>query len=128
MAELGTTLGEQLRRVVNGISEGTDGVCHPDLGISRASVTLAEIDAQRAEGWPDFHPEDYCHRCGGRNVGSWFVDSDRFDAAFGSPSEHPYQGIVCPGCFVEAHEQATGLRCTWKLEPATPFRPVEASD
>ena len=85
------------------------------------SVTIEEIDEQRRKGWVDFHPEDYCHRCGGRNP-SWSVDSDRFNAAFGPPSEHPYQGIVCPGCFVEAHEAATGLTCSWELVPATPFR------
>lgn len=96
----------------------------------KPSVTLAEIDEQRAKGWPDWHPEDYCHRCGGRNVPSWFVDSDRFNAAFGPASEHPYNGIVCPGCFVEAHETVTGLTATWMLVPdrLTPFRPLEAHD
>lgn len=91
----------------------------------KPSVSLAEIDEQRKKGWPDFGPEDYCHRCGGRNVRSWSIDSDRFNAAFGPPESHPYQGIVCPGCFVEAHEKATGLACTWKLVPDTPFRPTE---
>jgi hypothetical protein len=94
----------------------------------KPSVTLDEIDDQRGRGWPDFHPEDYCHRCGGRNIPSWFVDSDRFNAAFGSSSEHPYQGIVCPGCFVEAHEQATGLRTTWRLVIDQPFRPIDGDD
>lgn len=93
------------------------------------SVTLAEIDEQRSLGWPDFHPEDYCHRCGGRNVASWFTDSDRFNMAMGQPAEHQWQGIVCPGCFVELHEAATGLRCTWKLEPDPNgfFRPEHCS-
>lgn len=87
------------------------------------SVTVAEINAQREKGWVDFHPEDYCHRCGGANP-SWFIESDRFNLAFGPPAEHPYQGIVCPGCFVLAHEKATGMRTTWKLVPtdAHPFR------
>ena len=49
---------------------------------------------QRAAGWPDWHPEDYCHRCGGRNA-SWHVDSDRFNAAMGKPSEHRWNGIIC---------------------------------
>lgn len=83
----------------------------------RLSVTLAEIDEQRDKGWPDFHPEDFCHRCGGKNVRSWSVDSDRFNAALGYPNEHPYDGIVCPGCFVELHEQATGLQTVWRLAP-----------
>lgn len=89
----------------------------------RPSVEVEEIAEQRRLGWPDFHPEDYCHRCGGRNR-SWFVASDRFNAAFGPPSEHPYQGIVCTGCFVEAHEAATGLRTTWELVPAEHFHPA----
>lgn len=94
----------------------------------KPSVKLSEIDEQRALGWPDFHPEDYCHRCGGRNP-SWWVDSDRFNMAFGPPEQHPYQGIVCPGCFVEAHEKATGLHCTWMLvpDPTTPFRSIESN-
>lgn len=88
------------------------------------SVTIAEIDEQRRLGWPDFHPEAFCHRCGGKNVPSWFVDSDRFNMALGPPAEHEYNGIVCPGCFVELHERATGMRTTWKLvpDPTTPFR------
>lgn len=78
-----------------------------------------EIVRQRALGWPDFHPEDYCHLCGGVNP-SWWVDSDRFNTAF--PDE-PHI-IVCPGCFTVAHEAATGLRCSWRLSPSTPFRPA----
>lgn len=87
------------------------------------SVTLDEIDRQRELGWPDFHPEDYCHRCGGRNL-SWFVESDLFNTAY--PGRHPYNGIVCPGCFVEAHERATGLTTTWELRPTLshPFRQI----
>lgn len=93
----------------------------------KPSVTLDEINEQRSKGWPDFHPEDYCHRCGGRNVSSWWVDSDRFNLAFGPPEQHPYQGIVCPGCFVDAHEKASGLTASWRLlpDPQTPFRPMQ---
>lgn len=90
------------------------------------SVTLEQIAEQRAKGWPDFHPEDYCHRCGGRNC-SWFVDSDRFNAAMGPFGEHRWNGIVCTGCFVALHAEATGLTATWELVPATQFRPKEAN-
>ena len=82
---------------------------------------LATMATQRAAGWPDWHPEDYCHRCGGRNA-SWHVDSDRFNAAMGPPTLHRWNGIICPGCFVELHEAATGLTATWTLSPDTPFR------
>lgn len=85
---------------------------------------LREIARQREQGWPDFHPEDYCHRCGAPNP-SWTVDSDRFNTAMGRPETHQWEGIVCVGCFIYLHEQATGLTCTWKLVPETPFRPKE---
>lgn len=55
---------------------------------------------------------------------SWYADSDRFNIAMGSPSEHQWNGIICPGCFVQLHEQATDLITTWTLVPAPnhPFR------
>ena len=64
--------------------------------------------------------EDRCQRCRGKNVSSWFVDSDRFNlavTALGLDSG----AIICPGCFVEGHEAATGSLTTWKLLPAEPF-------
>lgn len=88
------------------------------------SVTLADIDKQRELGWPDFHPEDFCHRCGGKNL-NWFVDSDRFNLAMGQPDVQPFNGIVCPGCFVTLHEEMTRLTCMWKLVPYTNFKPKE---
>ena len=77
-------------------------------------VTLAEIERQRVTGWPDFHPEDYCHKCGGRNLSTWSVYSDRWNFAMGSPLE-----IVCPQCFVKRWEDATGLVAHWRLVPET---------
>lgn len=93
----------------------------------RLSVAIDEINEQRSKGWPDFHPEDFCHRCGGKNVWSWSVDSDRFNLALGEEGDRLWQGIVCPGCFVELHEEATGLRACWRLEPdpQTPFRWID---
>lgn len=85
-------------------------------------VELDDIDDERERGWPGFHPEDYCHKCGNRNTPSWWVDSDRFNAAFGPPDQHPYNGIVCPPCLVLAHEAATGLTASWRLVPDH-FRP-----
>lgn len=88
-------------------------------------VTLFEIDEQRSLGWPAFHPEDYCHRCGIKNI-SWFVDSDRFNLAMdGLSFKHLWNGIICIQCFVELHEAKTGLRCTWTLTPGGPFKPIE---
>lgn len=89
---------------------------------------VAHVAAQRAKGWTDFHPETICHRCGGVNVPSWWVDSDRFNLAMGPHVGHQWNGIVCPGCFVVLHEEATGLRCTWTLVPdqGSTFRPIES--
>lgn len=76
------------------------------------SVTPEEIQDQRAQGWPDFHPEDYCHRCGRRNF-VWFADSAQWNLAEGGP-----EGILCPTCFTDDHEKATGEACSWRLAPA----------
>lgn len=60
--------------------------------------------------------EDYCQRCGGDNIWSWNVPSDRFNAAMEALGLHAGV-IVCPVCFVDGHELATGMRSTWTLVP-----------
>ena len=65
------------------------------------------------------HPEDFCELCGGKNP-VWSVDSDRWNMALDRAV------IACPSCFIAAHEAATGMTCMWKIEPATPFRWIEA--
>lgn len=72
------------------------------------------------------HSEDHCQRCGAPNP-SWFVDSDRFNAAMDALGLTSAV-IVCVGCFVEGHEKATGMTCSWKIAPATPFRWPEELD
>lgn len=76
------------------------------------SVDPATIPAQQAAGWPDWHPEDYCHRCGRRNI-SWYTDSAVWNQVHGGSGP-----IWCPVCFVTAYEQTTGLRPSWRLAPA----------
>lgn len=64
------------------------------------------------------HTEGFCERCQKRNP-VWSVDSDRYNMGL-------YRGeIVCPSCFIFAHEQATGMRCRWDLVPATPFKWID---
>lgn len=64
-------------------------------------ITQAELDAQRRKGWTDFHPEAFCHRCGGPNV-SWHVDSETWNAVMRPAGETGRWGeIICPVCFVE---------------------------
>jgi len=70
-----------------------------------------QIEKQRAMGWPDFHPETYCHRCGRPNIPSWSVDS-----ALWNQAAEPHE-ILCPICFVTAYEERTGLKDVihWRL-------------
>lgn len=91
-------------------------------------VALPYIDQQRAEGWPDMHPEHYCHRCGGRNI-SWWTDADTWQKVM--PSPDPWNGIVCVNCFGELAEQIAPLQ-SWHLQLDTDTRHaaafMEASD
>lgn len=64
------------------------------------------------------HPEHFCQRCGGRNP-NWFVASDRYNTAV-NRSE-----IICPTCFVFAHQEATGMKCLWELIPGSHFSWIE---
>ncbi len=79
---------------------------------SSLGVTPAEIEEQREKGWPDFHPEDYCHRCGAPNIVPWFTVSELWNVAV--PDEER-KTVLCPRCFVAAYEEATGEECCWKL-------------
>lgn len=81
---------------------------------SVAAVLPEEVIRQRALGWPDFHPEEFCHRCGRRNVSSWYVDSDLWDAAT-EGRERGGVDILCPPCFVELFERASQTSCSWEL-------------
>lgn len=67
--------------------------------------------------------EEPCDRCGGPNLWSWSAPSDRFNvavAAIGLTSG----AIICPVCFVDGHEIATGLRTNWTLDPREPFHHI----
>lgn len=76
------------------------------------SVTLSEIALQHELGWPDFHPEDYCHRCGHRNV-SWHAPSPLWNAVMDYPNER-WNGIVCMTCFVQLATER-GIEARWRL-------------
>ena len=67
----------------------------------RARITQAELDAQKRAGWIAFHPETYCHRCGGPNI-SWHVDSETWNRVMRPDGETGrWSEIICPTCFVE---------------------------
>jgi len=67
------------------------------------AVPLPVIAEQRARGWPDLHPEDFCHRCGHRNL-SWYVDSALWVEAW-AQAEPGIQSVLCPQCFAELWEK-----------------------
>ena len=79
-----------------------------------SSVPVEEIDHQRSLGWPDFHPEDYCHRCGNRNVECWFAPQDTWTEALPLIGRQ-WAHIICPQCFTKLHEKATGRQEIWEI-------------
>lgn len=75
------------------------------------SIDPATIPDQQAQGWPDFHPEAYCHRCGRPNIG-WYADSAIWNEVHGGSGP-----IWCPVCFARAYEEKTGQQVSWRLAP-----------
>ncbi|AWY05348.1 hypothetical protein SEA_MEMENTOMORI_94 [Microbacterium phage MementoMori] len=89
----------------------------------KQAVTVAYIRRQKAKGWPDIHPEDYCHRCGNRNI-SWWINSHIWNAVMESAFA-PYDGIVCPSCFGELFE-ACYPATSWELRLSEDTRGARA--
>lgn len=82
------------------------------------AVPPAAITEARRNGWPTFHPEDFCHRCGARNM-LWYADRDDWLTATSAwAAATGREGICCPRCFSEMHREATGERIVWHLTPA----------
>lgn len=79
-------------------------------------MTQQDLDRQRALGWVEFHPEDYCHRCGNPNC-VWWVDSAVWNAVMRRiDGSDRWSGIVCPSCFLEL---AGGLSVEIRVNPDT---------
>jgi hypothetical protein len=89
-----------------------DGVHAP---VWVAAVLPEEIVRQRAQGWPDMHPEDFCHRCGRRNPVWWTEQTVWLDATAARAKETGNEGIFCPSCFADLHQQETGEVRFWHL-------------
>lgn len=92
----------------------TDDTFAPDWV---AAVLPEEIVQQRALGWPNFHPEDFCHRCGRRNP-TWYTDAETWMAATAVRArETGREGIFCTSCFVDLHGQQVGEQrgFLWRL-------------
>ena len=78
------------------------------------SVIPGEIIRQRSLGWPDFHPETFCHLCGRRNINWWTHGPEWLEATSDLPRKE--LEILCPVCFVNEHERVTGHRFAWHME------------
>lgn len=66
-------------------------------------VSARDLEVQRLKRWSDFHPEEFCHRCGKRNV-SWWVDSSIWNPVMRPAGVYLRDGeweIICPPCFIE---------------------------
>lgn len=107
---------EQEKRRVEGIKRTRSHVW-----VLRPRVTAEDVASQREAGWPDWHPEDFCHRCGQQNM-CWWVDGDEWNRAMEHAREWQWAGIVCPLCFAELWETATGDRIPWRLVPGETTR------
>jgi hypothetical protein len=81
----------------------------PDTTTPTESIDPSIIPAQRLAGWPDFHPEAFCHRCGRRNIRAWH--SPEWVPLTGS-----FSGILCPVCFAD-HDTAAIWCLTRHVEP-----------
>lgn len=80
-------------------------------------MDIEEIKRQRELGWPDFHPEDYCHICGSPNI-SWVADlEDWLTATSKWASETGREGICCPSCFLKMYEEASNKKTILVIAP-----------
>lgn len=89
----------------------------PDAAPYVQSVTVEFIDTQRRTGWPDIHPESFCHRCGQRNP-VWHAAPALWNE--GTASRPRGRGdILCPTCFATEYERAyPDAFASWELRIA----------
>ena len=88
--------------------------------MSAQSIPPALIEKERRAGWPTIHPEDFCHRCGAKNM-LWFADAPDWNVATRCwAAETGREGICCPLCFAEMYQEATGLTPVWAVRPHFP--------
>lgn len=72
------------------------------------------IKKQRTLGWPDMHPEDYCHRCGIK-IPMWCTDRETWLKATSDWAlETGREGICCFHCLAE---MMPGKPPTWWIVP-----------
>jgi len=80
-----------------------------------ATLLPGALEAERANGWVNFHPERFCHNCGGRNITSWATTAAEWNR---TDCGRIGGGIVCPQCLTRKAdaevETPRGFR-TWAL-------------
>lgn len=87
--------------------------------VTHERKTQADFDHQRANGWPDFHPEDYCHRCGMPNI-CWGTPAEVWNPVM-RPEGHDtrtwlWNEIICPICFVQLAQAKCERGIIWELQ------------
>lgn len=95
-----------------------------------SSIDQGTLDAQRAKGWTDFHPEDYCHRCYKRNT-SWYVDTSTWNEVMrgGDPAGWgKWQEIICIPCFTELAAAHYGTERVWTIARDGPSIQLTVAD
>lgn len=102
---------KRLEAVIASLRKEREAESVPVSGV--VAVDPDEVLRQRDLNWPDFHPERFCHRCGRRNI-NWYVESSFWNDAVAGPGRGVVS-ILCPVCFVEQHEAATGLHIIWEV-------------
>ena len=86
------------------LSRTQDKCDNVDLSHEAEKFNLIET-INKFKGKKD-HPEDYCHRCEGRNI-NWHTDNGTWnDLAY---------GIICPICLDELHKEKHGNSPHWKI-------------
>jgi hypothetical protein len=86
-----------------------DFYCYARNFAAEADRLEAEIKLLRKLEGTDDHPEHRCERCGGRNLNSWYADSDVWNRFAGKFS------VLCPICLSELVEAAGVLNVVWRL-------------
>lgn len=63
------------------------------------------------------HPEDYCHRCGGRNM-SWHTDNETWNELTRVEGQE-VPGIICPLCLDELDREKRDDGSHWYITKET---------
>lgn len=87
----------------------------------REHVDPKYIKKQRSLGWPDIHPEDYCHICGQANE-IWYVDHNIWQIVTAEwQAETGREGICCMPCFCDMMKEKAGQQVAVELRIDTEY-------